>query len=321
MTLNSLVNNQFENIKVGYVKKEKLVLDHLQKMKGDTINGQLDGIIAETEPLSNLLSENTGVRQIVKGEGKGHTIIIKGILNEFIDEAVELETMCKLKFKKNSPEYLEAIPNGISEYQNATQAELPSLLKRLINFSEKQKAKIGVEYNEKFKDINLRWYEENLQRRDTIQESQNTIPDLGIIWSKLSKQMQRNCYTILLACPDNPEKLFTYFDFNIVNSRHHTADGSGDTGYKLLITALTTKAADISFSAEDTLLIINNGNKSIFYYAAATADAPQPATMAEIVAGDEAEVTALSLGAPANKFLIFVNKDAAESVEVEIVLI
>ena len=59
----------------------------------------------------------------------------------------------------------------------------------------------------------------------------------------------------------------------------------------------------------------------IFYYAAATADAAQPAQLSEIAIGDEAEIAAAQLGAPANKFLILVNKDASLEAEAEIALI
>jgi hypothetical protein len=66
---------------------------------------------------------------------------------------------------------------------------------------------------------------------------------------------------------------------------------------------------------------MNNSTISIFFYAAPTPDAAQPSQLTEIAAGDELEITATQLGAPANKQLIFVNKDATEGADVEIALI
>jgi len=68
-------------------------------------------------------------------------------------------------------------------------------------------------------------------------------------------------------------------------------------------------------------LIINNSNIAVFYYGAATAGEQPKTAPIEIAAGDEAEVTALSLGAPTNKFLILMNNDSTETAEVEIALI
>ena len=77
----------------------------------------------------------------------------------------------------------------------------------------------------------------------------------------------------------------------------------------------------ISFSVDDTLLIINNGDVPLYYYTASTADAPQPAQLSQVAVGDEAEVAAAQLGAPASKFLILVNKNATTEAEAEIALI
>ena len=322
MTLEQLVKNYFENIKVSIVRKEMFVHNHLQRMKSDTLNGQLDVVIGETEPKYVLLKANSGLRKTIMGTGKGSTMIINAINDKFIVDVRELETMTKLKFKKESPQYVEVFLRGLTEYQTADLSEIPSLLTRLITFTEKYKTELGAEYLTKFKDIEVEWKKENGNREDIIQETKNTRPDLNSIWKNLSKQLQRNSYTILLASPDNPEKLYTYFDFNIVNSRHHKkSDGTADASYLLSIAPSISKTADFSFSPTDTLLIMNNSTISIFFYAAPTPDAAQPTQLTEIAAGDELEITATQLGAPANKQLIFVNKDATERADVEIALI
>lgn len=116
----------------------------------------------------------------------------------------------------------------------------------------------------------------------------------------------------------NTNQVLNYFDLNLI---YPTKKDEEESGYVLTIPKLGRVVADISFSPDDTLFISNNGGKSIYCYSAATADAPEPAILIEILPGDQLEITALTLGAPANKFLIFVNKDATEDGEVEIVLV
>ena len=111
-----------------------------------------------------------------------------------------------------------------------------------------------------------------------------------------------------------------YFDQSIITPRKH-ADDSTDEAYILSIPAAGIASADVSFSVDDTLLISNTGDVPVAYYGAATASQPAPATAITIAANNEAEVTAASLGAPANRFLLFVNKDAETDGEVEITLI
>jgi hypothetical protein len=116
-----------------------------------------------------------------------------------------------------------------------------------------------------------------------------------------------------------PEVVGNYFDLKLIRNPKKQNDDSNS--YILPLPANSKRTANISFSIDDKLLLINNGTKSIYFYAAATADAPTPDNLTEIAAGEELEVTAATLGAPTNKFLIFVNTDLTEDGEVEIVLV
>jgi hypothetical protein len=168
-----------------------------------------------------------------------------------------------------------------------------------------------------------------MQRFDTAfkqqQQAQGDVTNRKslkeMLWNNLKKQLYINMLTIIINNPDNPKLMLSFFEDKIMRFRKHKDDGSTADTYKMSIAAASSKVADISFSVDDTILIINNGDVPIFYYAAATADAAQPAQLSEIAVGDEAEVKATQLGAPANKFLILVNKDASLEAEAEIALI
>ena len=290
-------------------------------MKNDTLGGALDVIISKTEPLAQQIKTHSGDMQTVKGENISSTQKVNELKQELIDDVNELEALTNYKFKKNSPKYHEMFVDGLTEFNRASFDEIPSLIKRCRNFTEKYVADLGNDIMVKFKEFELKWEADTAEKKSFRQDGSKLKPDFEALWAKLSLQMQRNCYTILLACPEEPQRLLTYFDFSIVNHRHHKAEDTATNSYNLNIAPASSKAADISFSVDDSLLIINNGDVPLYYYAAAAADAPQPVQLAEIAAGDEAEVTALQLGAPANKFLILVNKNATTEAEAEIALI
>ena len=94
-----------------------------------------------------------------------------------------------------------------------------------------------------------------------------------------------------------------------------------DTVYTLTLSPNSNKAADISFSVADSLLLTKTFTIPLYYYGAATTDAAVPTTLKEILPDEEIEVTAVSLGAPANKFLLFLNNDSQIEGEVEILQI
>jgi len=321
MYLESFTKNQFMKIRVGNNRREMFVNHHLMHLQASNPNGIYDGIIADTTILHNELAENLALRSYTAGAGKSSTFTVNQIIDECIDISRKLNAMAVIKFDKISSEYLEGFPHGFAEIQNITQAAFKPVAQRTLAFAKKYKTELGQEYVDKLEDILLRWDEKLNKREEVNTNAQTTRPAFETLWNKLCIQLQKNLYTILLANYDNTDVLFTYFDETLVNFRHHTSDDTPDETYKLTIAPNTSKTANISFSPDDTLLIINNGIKPIFYYGAATADEQPKTAPIEIAAGDEAEVTALSLGAPANRFLILQNKDGAETAEVEIALI
>lgn len=321
MSIKHLTRNSFKNIKAGKTKKEEFVSDHYQRMKNDTLSGALDVIIAETEPLVQQIRSYSGDMQTLKGENIGSTQKVNELKDELIVDVNELEALANYKFRKNSAKYREMFVDGLTEFYRASFDEIPSLIKRCRNYTEKYVADLGSDIVVKFKEFELKWEADTSEKKSLRQDGSKLKPDFEALWAKLSKQMQRNCYTILLACPDEPKRLLTYFDFSKVNHRHHQADSTTSDSYILSIAPNTSKAADFVFNIADNLLIINNSNQAVYFYAAATADAAQPAQLTEIAAGDELEIAATQLGAPANKFLIFVNKDSTQTAEVEIMLI
>lgn len=91
--------------------------------------------------------------------------------------------------------------------------------------------------------------------------------------------------------------------------------------YSLSIPVLGKVIASLSFSVDDKFLITNVGEGSVFYYGAVNSTDDPPSAPIEIPSGAEVQVTALSLGAPDAKYLIFINNDAVNQGEVEITMI
>jgi hypothetical protein len=321
MNLDHFIRNQFENITASIDRRELFFSGHLNSMIGNNLNGALNPIIEESNVVHQMWLDKVFHRKYVTGEGKGSTIVINNLIDEILPVIRNLETTCILKFKKKSATYTEGFPSGLSEYTRANRSQFRSLINRLLLFSQKYETELGHDFFVKFKDFGIRWDKETTIHDSIKQDIKETSPDFEAIWKVVATQLYKNALTILLASLNNRKVITSYYDFSIINPRHHATDDATDATYKLLIPALTSKAAEISFSVDDTLLVINNGEKSIFYYGAATADEQAKTALIEIPAGDEAEVTAVSLGAPTNKFIIFVNKDVTAEGEVEIALI
>jgi hypothetical protein len=321
MNLESYTKNQFKYIRAGIARREMFFRYSIMRMEAINPNGIYDGVLGESKPMLVQLQENLSTRTYMHGAGKGSTLNLKAVMNKFIKTARKLESLTEITFEKKTAQYEEGFPGGLSEIQSVTQALFLPLAERLQTFAEKYKSQLGQNYVDPIEAIITEWNEKTKNRVDIITGMDSTRPEFETIWDLICKQLYKNALTILLANIDNPDVLLSYYDENIVNFRKHQTEKTDTTSYIFTLAPSSFKTAGFSFSPTDTLLIMNNSTISIFFYAAPTPDAAQPTQLTEIAAGDELEITATLLGAPANKHLIFVNKDATEGAEVEIALI
>lgn len=319
--LERIAFNPLDNIKVGATKRYLYAEDNVKSMEANNPNNVFDPLIADTTDKLNNYKGNTSESKINEALRIAYTAETGLIMSETVLYAGKCEGLVKSVFTKNSPVYLKFFPFGLTEFHDANPAEMLDLLDRIILFNTEYKPQLGtVLYIDKFTELktNLSKAVDNQKNAGSKVKNKSEVKE--ILWNELKKQLYKNMLTIALYYIDNLSMVLSYFKPQLLRTAKNSNNEVSDT-YKLSIAAASSKVADISFSVDDTILIINNGDVPIFYYAAATADAAQPAQLSEIAIGDEAEIAAAQLGAPANKFLILVNKDASLEAEAEIALI
>jgi hypothetical protein len=318
----NLAQNPLDGVMVSCSRKIQYTDITIERMKNNNLGGLLIPLIDETIAKRDAFAGNLSELKMKEAIRIGSTSELTGISHDFINDTVKFEGLVKSVYGKGSSVYLFFFPFGLEEFHKASQAQIPILFDRMIDFSLTYKTELNnITFHDKFvaqKDHFTHVYSIQKQAAGTVT---NNASVKEILWNELKKQLYKNMLTIVLHNIDNPKLMLSYFEPSLLRFRHHKTDDTTNAAYKLMIPALTSKAAEISFSVDDTLLIINNGAKSIFYYGAATANEEAKTALVEIPAGEEAEVTAVSLGAPTNKFIIFVNKDATAEGEVEIALI
>ena len=280
-------------------------------------NQKVHELIAHTDQVYQIYHAQYDIWNSAQGDSTGGT-------KNFIDLFVEAPEKIKHwqhkiidVFSENSPEFVTIFSKGRNDIYKGTQEQQLSKLQALAIHVKKYPGLVAIH-----EEINA--YNEELsvayKNKGISQDGKNKSSDaLDIAYDAMGELLFSNMLALTIIFIKNTDVVEHYFDFSLL--RNPKKQSEEDNAYILAIPANSKKTADISFSTDDTLLLVNNGTKSISFYAAATADAATPTTLSEIAAGEELEVTAASLGAPANKFLIFVNTDLTEVGEVEILLI
>ena len=315
--------NPLDSVMVGATKRYQYADDNIKSMTNNNPNNVFKQLINDTQSKLDAYKGKISESKLSEALRIAYTSELTLSMDEIVVNAGKCEGLVKSAVGKNTPVYLEFYPFGLSEFHEANPTQLLDLLDRMISSVATHAQELGSNvYSDKFNDNKVRLKKAISNQKNSGSKVINSKEVKEILWNELKKQLYKNMLTIALYYIDNLNMVHTYFNPTLLRHHHHNNDDDTTQTYKLLIPALSSKTAEISFAVNDTLLIINNGIKSIFYYGAATAEGEQSKpTPIEIPAGEEAEVTAISLGAPANKFIIFVNKDATEEGEVEIALI
>ena len=312
----------FESIKVGKEKITEFFDDHanalIQQSSG---NATLAALVTPTNTALSDLKLSLGDTSVNVAEQKSKTLTVDQCIDLFVSKAKEFEASVRDKFGKLSPVYQEFYPQGMKPFNNISKASIESLMIQIKSAFFNHKVELGEAKSDELQNI----YDIYVHARGSQEQKKSETKGSRLSWDDSFEAMKRQAFVNLLTIasiyPGEPERAKLFFNQSIITPKmHHTADGD-TSSYILVIPFNSKRVADISFSPDDTLLIINNGTKSISFYAAATADAATPAILNEIAPGEELEITAATLGAPANKFLIFVNTSLTDEGEVEIVLV
>lgn len=319
--IESYAEPPFNGVVVGRDKNVEFYTDHGNKLTQAVSTGAPFGELVSPymAALAALTASKTDTAVNLAQQGS-ETMTVDNYILQFKAAVTRLEPRVLIQFPKETVEYHEFFPQGKSAYSNVTKGNFGNLIATIIAACAKYTAKLGPEPAAEFTALRTSYTaarESQLQKKGSTVSTRSawdtnleTIADLAFF----------NLLTIAREHRGHPEKLRMYFDQSIITLHKHE-NAAADVAYTLTVPAAGIAAADISFSVDDTLLISNNGDVSLYYYGAANGSQPAPPTAIEIAAGDEAEVTAASLGAPANRYLLFANKDAETDGEVEITLI
>jgi hypothetical protein len=313
----------FENIIVGRPQTLRFFEDH---------NGRLAQAVAEGEPFGDLvtptktafekLRDSLGATEATFAEQQGATISVDDMINEFKTAVVDGEIIVLGKFKKTSSQYQRFYPQGLTQYSKINKGTATTLMLQYKKAAYDYKGDLGQPF---YDQIELIYTNYLAVRSGQILLKESTSArrtDWDVNLDIMKDQAFENILVIARANRGKPQVARRYFTQSILRGRKiKKTDGTEVEAYKLVVPKGGRAVADISFSVDDTLLFYISGQVGLRYYGAVRPDADMPVDSPLVPSGDEIEVTALALGAPDNKYVIFVNEDPDIDGEVEITLL
>ena len=320
---NSYFENPYEN---GHFSREsfrKYVDNHLYILQQAKAKGEAVGdIIDATKPL---LEEYTlAVKQINSGKATrtARTYTVDQCIEKFKKLVAQREGLIRNKFGKSSEAYLEFFPKGLSQFSAVSKKNIDELFDQVIKGSNTYKTELGPELEQEFADC-YHQYKIALDSQEGKKGDVDiSVKDIESVSAKLIRQLTLNIHKLAILYIDKPDYAKTFFTNSLLRKKSKSKQTNGTSDpYTITIPANTTKEAGFAFSIDKTMLFSNIGSEAVLIYGAANVDAPLSPTAIEILPGEEKEITATQLGAPANRFILIMNKSVATEAEVEILFV
>jgi len=315
--------NEFDSRIYSRENWMRFLEDYILRLKKEITNGEpLQLYLQEIESLYNQATNSSGKTAYNRGLQKSSTLNVDVTLKEFKALVSKREGKIRDTFGKGSPEYIVFFPNGVSEYSNMTKKTIENLFHRFCDAAEQFKTELGFEFVDETTTLHNKYLDLRSTQVGKKQDVASTVNNFEITLAKIKDVLHIQRLQLAILYYRNPPKALSLFNTSLIeNNRKSKTQKEQDNTYTVTIPANTTKEAGFAFSVDKTMLFSNVGSEAVLIYGAATVDAPLSPTAIELLSGEEKEITATQLGAPANRFILIKNKSLLVEAEVEILFV
>ena len=315
-SLKNFIQKPFNNIRVGKERIRKFGLFHIIALEKAAIP-EFAAILAAIKLIYEAMFGSILSRDDMENQRQAATIQLNQKFDEFKTKALEIEPLIEYKLKK-SGNYEEFYPYGRDEINRLTQANIHTVMNRFELKCITYETELGSTFAPEFKAIRIAYETAYTLQKGLMSDVKLSIPDFEQKKEEFFDQMYCDLLTIAAYHYKTPEKALAFFDETILEVRKHKPTDDGAQPQTEQIAPLATLTPVMNFVATDTILLSNVSDAaSIFWYGGNTIDEAPKTAPVELLAGEEIEIPAATLG----KYLILLNKDTANTAEVELMLV
>lgn len=309
----------FDNILVGKPKQLKFCDDARERLIAGVDGGAPFGdLVTPTQTAYDNLYNSLNTTTTSYAQQQSKTLGVDNILASFKTIISKREATIRGLLDVDTPKYQEIFPQGLTQYSKINKSTAPMLMNQFISGITNNVGTLGQAMVDEFSQI-LTDYTKAREmqelKKGTTDQSRGSWDDCIVI---MYKQLNYNLLTIAREYPGQPEKAKMYFDQSILKLKKHNTQDGGEQPQTEQIAPLATLTPVMNFVATDTILLSNVSDAaSIFWYGGNTINEAPKTAPVELLAGEEIEIPAATLG----KYLILLNKDTVNTAEVELMLV
>ena len=299
----------------NHKKMAKQSTVNYEAMKSKTSIPEIAALVAKTKPTYMKYQELLGIWESSKSTKKSSTLSFKNFLKTTREKLKEWDLFIQPIFKEGSPGYVNLFPNGKSYIMEGTQEQIIMKFKGFRNIVEQKTELVSIFDDVKQHAIDLETIYGVKNEKFTNKNTSTT--ELDKAYDEMGKALYYNMLILAAYFIEDTSQVEDYFDMTLLRTPQKT-EVAVESSLVITIPAASSVDSGFVYTILDKYLLINKCAHTLQFYGASTPTELPKTTPRELIPGEEIEITGLEMGAPANRYLIFINPSTTATGEVEI---
>ena len=225
LDLRNFFKNHFDTREVSDDNLRKFTEDHINRMIANNASSLYSAYIQATQNLYDAFNTFIKNEDQTFSAQQGKTMQTDKIITDFVALVSRKEGAVRSEFGKDSAEYQEFFPNGVTEYHQITKANAEMLMERMRNKGIIYVNVLGQNFVNLFSDILANYLTARNAQLQLMGEVDTLKSDAAKAREELSNQLMKNLLFISLQFVGYPDRLDDFFSQEIIRRKVTNEDG------------------------------------------------------------------------------------------------
>lgn len=273
--------NPFADRNISYEKLKVFAADVIARLTNNNGTGLFTAVLAQlVVAYQNYFGDITDV-DLAAAVQKSFTASKDNLFKTFKDSVSQQEGLVRSKFGKGTPTYMEFFPLGLTEYSNATMANVETLMTRMANRGQAYVADLGSDFANLFQNILT-----NYQAARTAQLGRKSVTsdertERHATRAELEIELFRAMFTVGLNYPGNVDRCMDFFNQSIIRTTTNNGGGADEETFTGEVAPQSTVTVTDSVQPMASITFKNTGTVPLTV--CGVTDSSQPCTSGAVV--------------------------------------
>lgn len=316
INLLNFVKNHFDTNRISEERFKKFVQDHIGRLNANNQNGQYNVLIQDTTHLYNEYIQSLQNEASGMALQQSRTKSVDNIIEDFKKAIRQKEGLIRAYYDTDTPEYQEFFPRGITEYTEASKANIEIVMQQLTDALANHQNTLGTAVLTQFETLKNDYITNRqiqIQQMSLVDNFNSKITDSR---NQLEVQLMKNILDIAKEFIGNSERFGDFFDQSLLELQ----TSQGDDVIQGTILANATQNIESQGILPTTKIKMKNTGTVTLYFEIMPAANDAATGYVSVLPNKSLTLDAIDMGGINNTFLNVTNPNTSVSGKYEVTL-